>query len=254
MSRRINKIHDVLTDLLLHVDDIRQLAQTLHVIRRQHRLHLRLRRDGRHAVQNLQFIRLVRIIHLQFEHETIDLRLRQRIRAFLFDRILRRQNHERIVQFERAVADGHLPFLHRFQQRALDFRGSAVDFIRKHDIRENRAFLRREIACFRIVDHCSDDVRRQQIRRELNSMETRLQALREARHRQRLRQTGHTFNQHMVVAKQRQQQTADQFVLPDDHAADFHLHAFQRRRFFFHLFGYLSNIRTHFLFPYSYYY
>ena len=115
MSRRVNKIHDIFADLLLHVDDVRQLAQTLHVVRRQHGFHLRLRRDGRHAVQNLQFVRFRRIIHFQFEHETVHLRLRQRIRAFLLDRILRRQHHERIVQFERAVADRHLPFLHRLQ-------------------------------------------------------------------------------------------------------------------------------------------
>ena len=57
----------------------------------------------------------------------------------------------------------------------------------------------------------------------------------------------------MVVAQQRQQQTADQFILPDDHTPDFQFHALQRRRFLFHLFGDFPYIRTHFYIPYYYY-
>ena len=35
------------------------------------------------------------------------------------------------------IIDAHPAFAHSFQQGALSFRRRAVDFIRKHDVREN---------------------------------------------------------------------------------------------------------------------
>ena len=53
----------------------------------------------------------------------------------------------------RLVAERDLPLLHRFEQRALHFGGRAIDFIREHDVGEDRALAR---ACTcpspRIVD------------------------------------------------------------------------------------------------------
>ena len=45
--------------------------------------------------------RAIRIADDHLQHEAIDLRFGQRISAFLFDRVLRRENQERIGQLDR---------------------------------------------------------------------------------------------------------------------------------------------------------
>ena len=124
---------------------------------------------------------------MQLEHETIDLRLRQRISPFLLDRILRRQYQERLLQGIRLVADGDLLFLHRFEQGALHFRGGAIDFVSQHEIGEDRALLDRKIPRARIVNLRADDVGGQQIGRELDALEGEVQSLRERADGERFR-------------------------------------------------------------------
>ena len=65
----------------------------------------------------------------------------KRIGALLLDRILRRQDQERIGQMVGVVAERHLAFLHRFEQRALHLGRRAIDFIGQNEIGENRAVL-----------------------------------------------------------------------------------------------------------------
>ena len=79
------------------------------------------------------------ITHEHLEHEAVLLHFGQRIRAFLFDRVLRGKNKERRLQRMPNAAHGHLPFLHRFEQGRLRLRRSAVDFVRENDIREQWA-------------------------------------------------------------------------------------------------------------------
>ena len=81
---------------------------------------------------------------VMLHHEAIDLGLGKRVGPLLLDRILRRQHHEGIVELERLVADGDLLLLHRFEERTLHFRRSAVDLIREDDIGEDRPLLDRE--------------------------------------------------------------------------------------------------------------
>ena len=57
---------------------------------------------------------------------------------------------------DRSVADGHLPLLHRFQQRALNFGRRAVDFVGQDQVGKDRAKLRREFAGARIIDERAD--------------------------------------------------------------------------------------------------
>ncbi len=84
---------------------------------------------------------MARIIEQQLEQEPIELRFGQRIRAFLLDRILGGHHEERRGQRMRAAADGDLALLHRFEQRALHFRGRAVDLVREHEVREDGAAM-----------------------------------------------------------------------------------------------------------------
>ncbi len=84
------------------------------------------------------------ILDFHEEDEAVALRLGQRVRAFLLDRILRRENEERLLEFQRVAADGDRVFLHRLEQRGLRFRRGAVDFVRENHLREDRALLENE--------------------------------------------------------------------------------------------------------------
>ena len=94
-----------------------------------------------HAVQDLPLLLLRGVGDRQLEHEAVDLGLGQRIGAFLLDRVLRGQHQERLGQRIGLVADGDLPLLHRFEQRALHLGRRAVDFVGQDDVGEDRALL-----------------------------------------------------------------------------------------------------------------
>ena len=55
-------------------------------------------------------------------------------------------DQEGLFELEGLLADRDLLFLHRFQERALDFRRRPVDFIRQHQIGKNRPFAGGELA------------------------------------------------------------------------------------------------------------
>ena len=116
-----------------------------------------------------------RIINLDLEHEPVQLRFGQRVGAFLLDGVLRGQNEKGIGQIEAASADGHLPFLHGFEQCGLRLGRRAVDFVGQDDVREDGAFDELQFAPtggpVLFQDVCAGDVRRHQVRRELDAVE-----------------------------------------------------------------------------------
>ena len=77
----------------------------------------------------------------QHHREAIELRLGQRVDAFLFDRVLGREHPEGIVEAECGVGQCDLTLLHGFEQRALRFRRGAVDLVGEQDVREDRPLL-----------------------------------------------------------------------------------------------------------------
>ena len=74
------------------------------------------------------------------------------------------KNQKRIGERIRLFADRDLPFLHRFQQRALNLGRRAVDFVGQNQVRKDRAELGGEFAGPRIVDERADQICRQQDR------------------------------------------------------------------------------------------
>ena len=110
----------------------------------------------------LAFLRFFGIADVQLQHEAIELRFRKLIGAFLFERILRRENKKRIGEGICFLANRHLALLHRFEQRALHFGRRAIDFVRQNQIRKERAELRRELARARIINERADQIGRQQ--------------------------------------------------------------------------------------------
>jgi len=67
--------------------------------------------------QDLPFCGPFRIINIHLQKKTVELRLRQGIGAFLFQRVLGCQNMEWLWQVISLTSDCHMIFLHRLQQR-----------------------------------------------------------------------------------------------------------------------------------------
>ena len=229
MACGVDKIDDVLLHFVFDDDRVERAADFLQLGGGEDGVDVKLRLSLSHSLEDDQFVLLFRVGDDQLEHEAVDLRFGQRIGSLLVDRVLRREDEKRLGQGVCVVADGDLALLHRLQKGALDFGWRAVDFVRENDICEYRPLLRAEIACLGIVNHCSDDIRWQQVWGELDAVEGRVERLGEAGDRQGLCQPWQSFDKHVVVAEKRQNQLADQVVLADDDSADFELDFFQCR-------------------------
>ena len=81
----------------------------------ENRLRLRQARPRR-RLDDLQLLFERRIADLDIEHESIELSFRQRIGAFLLDRILRGEHEERQLERVGLPAGSHLVLLHGLQQ------------------------------------------------------------------------------------------------------------------------------------------
>ena len=137
-----------------------------------HRLDLRSKGAGC-ARDNLALLTLARVIHQHLEHEPVALRLRQRIGAFLFHRVLRSQHKERLIQRVRLAADCHRVFLHGLQQGRLRLGRAAVNLIGQDHLGENRAAREHQAAtAFRIIlnNLRAGDVRGHQVGGKLHAL------------------------------------------------------------------------------------
>ena len=79
-----------------------------------------------------------RVADQQLEHEPVELRLGQRVGALVLDRVLGRDDDERVGQRPALALDGHLPLLHRLEQRRLRLRRRAVDLVGQEQVGEDR--------------------------------------------------------------------------------------------------------------------
>src|SRR5207247_52219 len=94
----------------------------------------------------------------------------------MFDRIRRRHNHKRPGEQIGHLLDRHLLFIHRFKQGALCLRRRPIDFIGQNNVGEDWTGLEFELVEFRTVDRHTQDVGRQTIASELDTMKFALQA------------------------------------------------------------------------------
>ncbi|OPZ02275.1 MAG: hypothetical protein BWZ11_01034 [Bacteroidetes bacterium ADurb.BinA395] len=177
---------------LIDIDLSHNIARFYNVFGAQYGL------NGRHVflqvfANNQFFFIFFRIIDDDFQHETIDLRFGKRICSFLFDGILCGHHQKRFFQFERFFANRYLPFLHGFEQGTLHFGRSSVDFVRQNEVGKNRAFTNAEFFFFLTVNHCSDNVGRQQVGCKLNSAEISLNQVRKCFDGQRFGKAGYPF-------------------------------------------------------------
>ena len=105
-------------------------------------------------------------------------------------------------------------------KRALHLGRRAIDFVRENQIGKERTELGREFAGARIVNERADQIRRQQIGRELQTLKTGLDAGGQRFDGERFGQAGNAFEQDMAIGQQAEKQPIDQIFLSDNDMAD----------------------------------
>ena len=170
----------------------------------------------------------IRVIQADAQHETVELRVGQWIRAGQFDWILRGDDEKRRGQRIGLAISGDLLFRHRFEQGALRFRRGAIDFIGKHELREQRARMEFERAALALVDADADNVGGQQIGSELDALEGEVQ-----RGGQRMRErgfadSGQVLDQQVAAGQEAGEREAYLGGLAEYDAVDLLLRQFQR--------------------------
>src|SRR2546427_3014934 len=219
--RRSDDVDHVPFDRGFHVDVLDRGLQAANLLGRRHRLDRGVVPATFPApLDDLDLLLPRRIADVNLQEKPVHLSFRERIRAFMLNRILRRDHEERPVQVERLALQGSLAFLHRLEERALGLRRRPVDLVREEDVREDRASSKDEVAALAVEHVRPSDVRRQQVRRELNATEREAEARGEGFRDERLRQPGDVLDQEMTVAEDRPKDSFQDRSLADDHRLD----------------------------------
>ena len=172
--------------------------------------------------QHLAFVFRTRVVQQHLHQEAVHLRFRQRISAFLFDRVLRGDDDEQLRQRVAVAGHGDLPFFHGFKQRGLDFGRGAVDFVGQDQVAEQRPRLEADLVlALDLVQHLgAGDVRGQQVGGELDAAHFRVQVFGKGFHRAGLGQPRQAFQQQMPVGQQTDENLPDHLVLAEHRFGD----------------------------------
>ncbi len=170
------------------------------------------------CAQDRQLLGVFGITHDRLEQEAVELGLRQRIRPFVLDGVLGRQDEERVRKHARLALEGDLLLLHRLEQGGLRFRWRAVDLIGEDDVREDRTLLDAELARGYLVHGRTDDVARHEIGCELDPLEGAPDEMGDGAREERLRGTGHSLDEEVTSEHERDESEAHRLVLAHDDA------------------------------------
>ena len=176
---------------------------------------------GHRALGEGEFLGAVGGLHGDLEHEPVFLRFRQRVGAFVFDRVLRGEDGE--VRRQRVVLaiNGHHPFLHRLQQGGLRLGRRAVDFVGQQERGEDRPFDEGELVALQVEDIGAGDVGRHEVGGELDAGEVAAQHPGQRAHEQGFGDAGHALDERMVAGEDGDERLFDHRVLADDDFAGF---------------------------------
>src|SRR5262249_31772928 len=89
----------------------------------------------------------------------------------------------------------------------------------QNQVRKDRTVLRAERPVSRVVDHGSDDVCRKHVGRELHTLKLQIDGGCESFERERLRETGHTFEKDVAIAEETNNQAIDELLLTTTRAS-----------------------------------
>src|SRR5579884_156384 len=220
MTRGADQIEDISLDALIHVDvahsglhglDFRKLHDGRDAV---YRAHVQL------AVENALFGIAVGITDGDARGKAVQLRFGQRIGTGKLDIVLRGDDKKRIGQRVGQAVDGHLPLLHALQQRGLCLRRGAVDLVGQDDVGENRAGTYLEVPGLLVIDGGAGNIRRQKVRRELDSLETQSQRVSQGFGQRRLADARNILDEQMPIGEQNRERQLDDLLLSHDRGFD----------------------------------
>ena len=170
---------------------------------------------------DLDLALLVGVAERRAQREAVELRLGERERSLLLDRVLGRDDEERRRQHARDAVDGDLALGHRFEERRLRLRHRAVDLVDEHDVREDRARPELELARLLVVDGEAGDVRRLEIRRALDPVDGgALDRLRDRPREHGLRRPRDVLEQDVPLRRERREDERDLLPLAEHDPLD----------------------------------
>ena len=217
VARRLDEVDRVLRDAAVDEHRVAAPLQCDQLVEVDH-----LRGHGRvdrHAVDDRQLLGRRRVAHHDLHHEAVTLRVGQLVHALALDRVLRGDDEERVGTGMRDAADRHLVLLHHLEQGRLHLRRRTVDLVGEEEVDEHRAELDVELLAAAAVDAGADDVRGQQVRRELDPGERAADDVGQRLGGQRLGQPGDGLEQAVPAGEQTDEQPLEQAALADDHLA-----------------------------------
>ena len=138
-TRTRGQAHGVTHDRVGHRHLAHDALDAHHLLGAEHRVQLHVVAPGGLA-NDAHLVLLRQVVDEHVEHESVELRLRQRVGALHLNRVLRGEHEKRLGQLTACAADGHLFFLHRLEQRGLRLGRRAVDLVGQQDVGEHRAF------------------------------------------------------------------------------------------------------------------
>ena len=173
-------------------------------------------------MKDLAFLVFLRVGDDHLEHEAVDLGFGQGIGALLLDGVLCRHDEEWLLEFESALANGHLTLLHGLEEGTLHLGGGSVDFVGEDKVGEDGTFLDLEGLVLLTVNHGADEVGGQQVGGELYAAEFCIDGLGERCDSQCLGQAWDTLEQHVPVGEEPYHEAFHHVFLTNDILA--HLH------------------------------
>jgi hypothetical protein len=221
LARGADEVDDPTLDDRIDVDVLHGTAELLDLLEREHRLHVREWMAVPLLVQDLELVGRVGVAERRAQEEAIELRLRQRERPLVLDRVLGREQQERVRKDARDAVDRHLPLCHRFEQRRLRLRHRSVDLVDEHDVREDRPGAELEVTLPLVENGQARDIGRLEVRRALDPLRGRaVDRLRDRTREHRLRRSGHVFEEDVPAAHQRREHELDLCALAVDDELD----------------------------------
>jgi hypothetical protein len=137
-------------------------------------------------------------------------------RALVIDRILRGEHHEGRADRVGLTIHGHPGAVHHLQQSGLGLRCGAVDFIRQHDVREDRTPLEDELTHGLVVDRHPGDITGQQVAGELDAREDAVHRAGERVRQRGLPHSGQILDQQVAAGGEADQDLVNDIVLALD--------------------------------------
>ena len=107
------------------------------------------------------------------------------------------------VELSGVAVEGHLSFLHHFEERRLGFGRSAVDFVDEEHLCEDRSRVEIKLLCAEVEDRGAQDVGRHEVGGELHAAKVGTNESGEGFGQEGFGHTGHAFEQHVAVGHER---------------------------------------------------